>query len=149
MMDVRFILKLFDRTFIVKLFLLALLYSLIPLAEIYILFYLGGLVGNYLILAAAAAAGLLGVLFAIASFLKTLDKLKGKIRQGLHPADEFVHLLGILIGGIFLLTPGFFTDLVGLLLLVPGIRNALGRWLIRKTRVNLKELYEYLKLYES
>lgn len=148
MMNVRLILQFFDRTFILKLFFLALLYSLVPLMEIYLLFYLGGLVGNYLTLALAAATGLIGVLFGTRNFLKNLDLLRRKIRQGLHPTEEFVHLVGILIGGVFLLTPGFFTDLLGLLLFVPGIRNALGGWIIRKTRINLKELYEYLRLYD-
>ena len=148
MMDVRFLLKLFDRTFMLKLFLLALLYSLVPLLDIWILFHLGDFVGKNLTLAVAAATGFFGVLLGIRSFLRTLDSLKEKIRQGQHPAEEFLHLIGILLGGLFLLTPGFFTDFLGVLLLIPAIRNALGRWIVRKARINLKEVYEYLKLYE-
>ncbi len=147
-MDVRILLKLFDRTFMLKLFFLALAYSLVPLLDIYILFYLGGLVGNPLTLAVAAATGLLGVGLGSRNFLKTLDRLKDKIGRGLHPAEEFIDLIGILIGGILLLTPGFFTDLLGFLLFIPVVRSALGRWVVRKARINLKELYEYLKLYE-
>ena len=148
MMDVRFLLKIFDRTFMLKLFLLALLYSLVPLLDIWILFHLGDFVGKNLILALAATTGLFGVLLGIRAFLKTLEDLKEKIRQGQHPAEEFMHLIGILLGGLFLLTPGFFTDFLGVLLLLPGIRNAFGRWIMQKARINLKEVYEYLKLYE-
>ena len=55
----------------------------------------------------------------------------------------------MLAASILLLTPGFITDTLGFLLFVPSVRNALGRWVLRKTRTDLKELYEYLKLEEG
>lgn len=142
------LLRFLDRTFITKLLILALLYSLVPLAEIFLLIYLGNLIGYYFTLALAAFAGLIGMLIALRELQKNLQVLKKKMRRGVYPAQEFINLTGILAASILLLTPGFITDGLGFLLFVPGIRNALGNFILSKTRTNLKELYEYLKLYD-
>lgn len=144
----KFILRFLDKTFITRLLILALLYSLLPLTEIFLLIYLGQRIGNYFTLALAAATGLVGMLFALRGFQKNLLRLKERIRKGVFPAEEFITLTGIFAAAILLLTPGFITDLLGLLLFVPVIRSTLGRLIIRLTRADFKELYEYLKLYE-
>jgi UPF0716 protein FxsA len=144
----KFILRFLDRTFITKLLILALLYSLLPLAEIFLIIYLGDRIGNYFTLALAAFTGLMGMLFALRGFQKNLRLLKDKIREGVFPTEEFITLTGIFAAGILLLTPGFITDLLGFSLFIPVIRSALGRFIIRVTRANFKELYEYLKLYD-
>jgi len=144
----KFILRFLDRTFITKLLILALLYSLLPLAEIFLIIYLGDRIGNYFTLALAAFTGLMGMLFALRGFQKNLQLLKDKIKQGVFPTEEFITLTGIFAAGILLLTPGFITDLLGFSLFIPVIRSALGRFIIRATRADFKELYEYLKLYD-
>jgi UPF0716 protein FxsA len=148
MNQARVLLRFFDRTFITKVLILALLYSLLPLAEIFLLIYLGARIGNYFTLALAATTGLIGMLVALRGFRKNLDILKRKIRDGEYPGEEFVTLTGIFLAAILLLTPGFITDMFGLLLFVPTIRRGLGRLVIRLTRTDLKELYEYLNLYD-
>ena len=144
----KFILRFLDRTFITKLLILALLYSLLPLAEIFLIIYLGDRIGNYFTLALAAFTGLVGMLFALRGFQKNLQILKDKIKEGVFPTEEFITLTGIFAAGILLLTPGFITDLLGFALFIPVIRSTLGRFIIRVTRANFKELYEYLKLYD-
>lgn len=145
--QVNYVLRFFDRTFITKLLLLALLYSLLPLAEIFLLMaYVGDRIGTYFTLALAATVGLVGMLLTLREFHRNLDILKDKIRAGVHPEEEFVALTGIFLAGVLLLTPGFITDLLGFLLFLPTLRNALGRAVISLLRINLKELYEYLKL---
>jgi UPF0716 protein FxsA len=149
MQPAKALLRLLDRTFITKLLILALLYSLVPLAEIFLLIYLGNLIGYYFTLALAAFAGLVGMLAALKEFRKNLEALREKTRQGMLPTQEFINLTGVLAASILLLTPGFITDGLGFLLFVPAVRNALGRWVLAKTRTDLKELYEYLKLEED
>lgn len=142
-----YVLRFFDRTFITKVLLLALLYSLLPLAEIFLLMAcVGSRIGTYFTLALAATVGLVGMLLTLGEFHRNLEILKGKIRAGVHPEEEFVALTGIFFAGVLLLTPGFITDLLGFLLFLPALRNALGRLVIRLIGINLKELYEYLKL---
>ncbi len=148
MTEFRLIFKLLDRDFLFKLIFALLLYSLVPLAEIFVFIRLGDLLGGYLVMAMAALMGLVGVLIALRQIRISLEKLKAKIRGGEYPGKEFVDLLGILLGSIFLLTPGFITDFFGFLLLVPPIREALGRMIARRMDVRLKEVYEYLRLYD-
>jgi UPF0716 protein FxsA len=148
MQPAKALLRLLDRTFITKALILALLYSLVPLAEIFLLIYLGTVIGYYFTLALAAFAGLVGMLLALKEFQKNIQSLKAKARRGVFPTQEFINLTGILAASILLLTPGFITDTLGFLLFVPAIRDALGNWVLRKTRTNLKEIYEYLQLEE-
>ena len=148
MNQARMLLRFLDQTFITKLLVLALLYSLLPLAEIFLLIYLGARIGNYFTLALAATTGLIGMLFALRGFRRNLEILKRKIRAGEYPGEEFATLTGIFLAAVLLLTPGFITDALGLLLFLPAIRGGLGRLLLRLTRTDFKELYEYLKLYE-
>jgi UPF0716 protein FxsA len=148
MNQVRVLLRFFDRTFITKLLILALLYSLLPLAEIFLLIYLGTRIGNYFTLALAALTGLIGMLFALCGFRKNLEALRRRIKNGEYPGEEFITLTGIFLAAVLLLTPGFITDALGFLLFVPAMRRGLGKLVIRLTRTDLKELYEYLKLYD-
>lgn len=148
MSNIKLLFKFFEQGFIAKLLLLALLYSLLPLFETFLLFYLGSMLGNYFTLGMAASTGLLGILIALGGTRKNLAILKRKIKEGEYPGHEFVHLVGILIGGVLLLTPGFITDFLGLLLFIPIIQNTLGRLFIKAVKIDLKELYEYLRLYE-
>ena len=101
-----------------------------------------------LTLALAGFTGLMGMLFALRGFQKNLQLLKEKIKEGVFPTEEFITLTGIFAAAILLLTPGFITDLLGFALFIPVIRSTLGRFIIRMTRTNFKELYEYLKLYD-
>jgi UPF0716 protein FxsA len=146
MQPAKALLRLLDRTFVTKLLILALLYSLVPLAEIFLLIYLGNVIGYYFTLALAAFAGLIGMLMALRQLQKNLQALKEKTRQGVLPTQEFINLAAILAASILLLTPGFITDTMGFLLFVPAIRDRLGKFILRKSRTNLKEVYEYLKL---
>ena len=142
------LLRFFDRAFMFQLIMLALLYSLVPLGEIFLIIYLGTIFGNYLTLATAALTSLVGMLIALRELRRQLALLKERMNRGEYPAEEFVSLAGILIGSIFLLTPGFITDLLGFLLFVPALRRGLGRKIVRRTQLRFKELYAYLKLYD-
>ncbi|HET6485370.1 MAG TPA: FxsA family protein, partial [Spirochaetia bacterium] len=75
-----------------------------------------------------------------------LDRLKARIRESAYPGKEFVDLVGILIGSLLLLTPGFVTDVVGYLLLLPFLRDRLAKVIARKLDSHFREVYEYLKL---
>jgi UPF0716 protein FxsA len=148
MTEYRLLFRFLDRDFLFKLIFILLLYSLVPLSEIFLFIYLSQLIGQYLILALAAVVGLFGVLVAARQITIILKKLKEKIRKGEYPGQEFIELAGILIGSVFLLTPGFITDFFGFLLLIPPVRKGLGRLIVRRMEGRLKELYEYLRLYD-
>ena len=148
MTGIKVLLRFFERDFITRLLFLMLLYSLLPLAEIVLLLFLGDLFGKYFTLTCAASTGLLGVLVAVRQMKKTVAALRRKITDGVYPGPEFVSMAGIFVGGVLLLTPGFITDVLGFLLFFPALRTAVGRLVTRRMESQLREVYQYLKLYE-
>ncbi len=149
MFDTSFIMRLFQKEFILKLLLLALLYSLIPLAEIFLILQLGGILGNYLVIALTAGTGLMGMLIAFSEIENLIKQIKRKLKDGEYPGKEFIGLAGVFAGAILMLTPGFITDTLGLLLFIPVIRNGVGKFITSKMENQLKDIYEYLKLYDA
>lgn len=144
----RFFVRFFDRDFIVKLLFAVLLYSLLPLAEIVLILFVGDIIGKYLTLAVTASTGLLGVLVALRQLRGLVDAARASIRSGVYPGKEFVEIAGILLGSVLLMTPGFITDSLGLLMFVPAVRRAAGRAITRRLERRLTEVYEYLRLYD-
>jgi UPF0716 protein FxsA len=148
MTGIRVLLRFFEKDFIAKLLFLMLLYSLLPLSEIVLLLFIGDHLGNYFTLTCAASTGLFGVFVALSQLRGATVSLREKVRDGVYPGAEFVSIAGVLVGGLLLLTPGFITDVFGFLLFLPGLRNAVGRMITRRIEKQLKEVYEYLQLYE-
>jgi UPF0716 protein FxsA len=148
MLNTNFLLKFFHKDFVLKLLLLAMLYSIIPLSEMFLILQLGAIFGNYLIIALTATTGLLGLLAAFSEIRTIINIIKEKLKEGIYPGKEFVSLAGVLVGALLLLTPGFITDSFGILLFIPAMRNAIGKLITSKMENQLKDIYEYLKLYE-
>ena len=113
---------------------LFILFLLVPLIEIYFLIQVGEKVGAgwtiFLVLATAfIGAGLLRM-----QGLSTMQRAQVSITQGQLPALAMLEGVALLISGGLLLTPGFFTDLAGFLLLIPLLRQALITRLIEKAQ---------------
>jgi UPF0716 protein FxsA len=109
-----------------------LLFSLVPLAEIFLFIFIGTLIGNYLTLMAAAVIGLFGGAVVLRQVPRVLAKVKSRLRYDEHPGKELADLAGMLAGCALLVTPGFITDVLGLLLFIPALRKALGGALVKR-----------------
>jgi UPF0716 protein FxsA len=134
------------KDFFFKLILLLLLYSLVPLAEIFLFIYLGELIGNYLVLIIAAVAGMAGALIALSQVQGARERLRAQLRAGRYAGREFADMAGIIVSGILLITPGFITDLLGYLLMIPALRDALRGVIKNKLDKSFKDIYTYLRL---
>ncbi len=111
---------------------LFLLFLLIPLIEIYFLIQVGEVIGAgwtvFLVIATAViGAGLLRL-----QGLTTLQRAQLSIVQGQLPAMAMLEGVALLVSGGMLLTPGFFTDALGFLLLIPPLRQALIRHMMQR-----------------
>ena len=146
--DVRLFIRFFDRDFMVKALFLVLLYSLLPLAEIVLILSVGDVIGKYLTLALTASTGLLGVLIAARQLRGLLDRARARIRSGEYPGAEFVEIAGILVGSVLLMTPGFITDTLGLVMFIPAVRRRVGQAITGRLQRRLTEVYEVLRLYD-
>ncbi len=148
MLNIKTLIRFFDTGFVLKLLFLCLFYSLIPLIETFFLLYLSVIWGKYLTLALAASTGLVGLFFIFCEIRGILSKIKEKIKEGCYPEKDFISLAGTFAAGILLLSPGFITDFIGLLLFLPFFRSRVGMIIIKRMDGQLKDIYEYLRLYE-
>ena len=76
--------------------------------------------------------GFLGAFLARKQGLQTLYLIQESLNEGRMPSSELLDALLIIIAGIVLLTPGFLTDSVGLLLFIPLVRKSIKYWFRRQ-----------------
>lgn len=107
---------------------LLILFIAVPIIEIALFIQVGGFIGLWPTLAIVVLTALVGTTMMRAQGLSTLARLQTSLTTGENPVDPIAHGALILVSGILLLTPGFFTDSVGLTLLFPPIRIALIKW---------------------
>jgi len=100
----------------------------VPALEIYTLLEFGQIIGVGGTLALIIATGISGAYLARTQGLEMLRAIQEDLSQGRVPADNLLDGLLIFAGGLVLLTPGFWTDLVGFLLLVPATRKLIRPW---------------------
>jgi UPF0716 protein FxsA len=111
---------------------LFLCFTLIPVVELYLLIKVGTVLGGVNTILLVIISGFLGAWLARLEGMNTLVKLRANLQQGLMPAEELLDAVIIFIAGVVLITPGFITDILGLLLLWPVTRNRLKRFLRKK-----------------
>ena len=115
-------------------FKLFLAFTTIPLVEIYLLINIGSVFGVFTSIALVFFTGLLGAYLARIQGIKTLFKIQESIKEGRMPSGELLEALLIVAAGIVLLTPGFLTDTIGFLLLLPNIREIVKSWVQSKIK---------------
>ena len=111
---------------------LFLAFTIIPIIEIYLLIEIGSMFGALTAVTLVILTGFLGAFLARMQGLQTLYRIKESLREGRMPSGELLDALLIVIAGLVLLTPGFLTDSVGFLLLIPATRNSIKYWLRRQ-----------------
>ena len=113
---------------------LFLAFTLIPLVEIYLLIKLGQNFGAITSILLVIFTGILGAYLAKMEGLRTLFRLQETLREGGMPGEELLDALLIALAGLVLITPGFITDAIGFLLLVPFTRMLVKNWLKERLR---------------
>jgi UPF0716 protein FxsA len=118
---------------------LVLLFIVVPIAELYVIIKVGGAIGILPTLAILVADALLGSLLLRHQGRAAWRRFNAAIDERRFPGREAADGVMVAVGGTLLLTPGFLTDIAGLLLLVPPtravIRGGLFRFLRRRFRL--------------
>ncbi len=109
---------------------LFLLFLIVPLIEITILIEIGKVFGVGYTIALVIGTAALGAALFRQQGLSTLAKVQMSMDQGELPATELVEGLMLLVAGALLLTPGFFTDVFGFLVLIPVLRKKIAQSLL-------------------
>lgn len=103
--------------------LLMMIMIVVPALEIGILLLSGKTIGVFPTVLLIIATGVVGAWLAKKQGVETFRKAQQQMQNGQIPSSAIADGLCILIGGLLLLTPGFITDTVGFLLLVPISRK--------------------------
>ncbi|MDJ0872800.1 MAG: FxsA family protein [Gammaproteobacteria bacterium] len=111
---------------------LLLLFVTVPLLELYVLIQLGGLIGAVPTIAFAVLTAMVGAKLVQAQGLVALARVRAALDRGETPALPVFEGVFLLVAGALLLTPGFFTDAVGFLALVPRLRQRAIDWLLKR-----------------
>ena len=111
---------------------LLLLFIIVPILEIYLLITVGGFIGALPTILIIISTAIIGTYLLRAQGIATIQKAQSNLLQGQLPAFELLEGMLILIGGVLLLTPGFFTDTIGFIFLIPILRKYIILWWIKK-----------------
>ena len=102
----------------------------VPLIEIFLFIKVGGAIGALPTVALVVVTAVVGVALLRAQGMQTMATFQQRIAKGEMPADTMLEGAALLFGGALLLTPGFLTDAVGFLCLLPVTRQPLVRWIM-------------------
>lgn len=104
---------------------LALLFLVVPFVELFVLIQVGQAIGTLPTIAVLVVVSIVGAWLVKKEGLGVVRRAQEQVRRGQVPGRELVDGVLILLAGALMLTPGFFTDVFGLALLVPPVRAAL------------------------
>jgi len=113
------------------------LFFIVPIIEIYLLIQVGGLIGAIPTVFLVVFTAVLGALLLRQQGFATLKRVQESLGRGELPALELLEGAVLLFGGALLLTPGFFTDALGFVCLLPPLRQGLIRWAISRGVLNV------------
>lgn len=100
----------------------------VPLIEIALFIQVGGWIGLWPTILLVIVTAVAGAWMLRRQGLGTLRRLQGEIERGGDPSRSLAHGAMLLFAGALLLTPGFFTDVIGFTLLSPAARDRLIAW---------------------
>lgn len=116
--------------------LLLLLFIGVPVAEIALFIEIGGEIGLGWTLLCIVATALAGTALVRYQGLQTLARARTAMAENRMPIGEVIAGMCILVAGALLLTPGFLTDALGFVLLIPPLRNAMAAGAIRRMKAS-------------
>ena len=112
--------------------LLLALFIIVPIAELYAIYTIGDAIGVIPTLLLLALDSVLGSLLLRSQGRAVWQKFNDTMAAGRVPHKELQHGIAVIFGGALLITPGFLTDIVGLLLLLPPTRAVILRLVMRR-----------------
>jgi UPF0716 protein FxsA len=116
--------------------LLFVLFIIIPIIEISVLMQVGELLGLWPTIGIVILSAWIGAKYVRQQGLATLHSVQSKMAEGEMPSSEIVTGVMLLIAGVLLVTPGFVTDIFGLSLLVPSVREMIAASVQKHINVN-------------
>ena len=113
---------------------LFLLFIVAPIAELYTIIQMSGAIGFFNTLGLMIAVGFIGSWLVKREGLRVWRRFNEAVAQGKIPTKEMIDGVLILGAGALLLTPGFLSDVFGLLMLFPVTRAFFRAYLMRRAK---------------
>lgn len=114
---------------------LFLVFLLVPLVEIAFFVSIGQAIGLWPTLLGVLVTALIGSLVLRVQGTALLARIRDTMGRGMLPARDLADAMLVAVAAVLLLTPGYFTDLIGMLLLVPPVRGMIYAFLRRRMHV--------------
>lgn len=116
---------------------------LVPVMELYLLIEIGKHIGVMATVGIIILTGLIGAYLVRSQGFMMLRKIRNDLHQNILPGDSLLQGVIILAGGIFLITPGFITDIAGFIFLIPVSRQIVKKYLLAwlKEKINSSDIY--------
>jgi UPF0716 protein FxsA len=111
---------------------LVLLFIVVPIVEIYVIIQVGQAIGALWTIALLVVDSIVGSMLMRAQGRAAWRRFNDAVAAGRVPAREVLDGVLVIFGGALLLTPGFVTDIFGLLFLLPPTRIAIRGLLVRR-----------------
>ncbi len=111
---------------------LILLFTVLPALELAVLIHVGSHIGAANTVLVIILTGVSGAYLARLQGFIVIRDIQSRLEQGQMPTEQMIDGVLILVGGLLLLTPGFITDCLGILLLIPLTRSLIKIWTRRK-----------------
>lgn len=117
---------------------LLLILLVLPAMEIGVFIWIGGIIGPWWVVGLILFTGAVGVTIARNQGIETWNRAQQSMSRGQVPTNEIVDGICIFVGAVFLFSPGFITDTVGLVLVLPFTRGPFKLMVLRfiKDRIN-------------
>jgi UPF0716 protein FxsA len=112
------------------------LFILVPIVEIGLFVQVGGFFGLWPTLAFVLVTAVVGASLVRSEGIATLMSVQSRLQQGEIPAQQIVEGVMLAVAGVLLLTPGFMTDALGMIVLLPAPRAMLAKQLMSRVKVN-------------
>lgn len=116
---------------------LFILFAILPIIEIAVLVNVGEQIGGWNTVAIVIFTAFVGAFLVRKEGITTLTQAQQKMQTGVMPGQEMAEGLLLLVAGILLVTPGFITDALGLLLSFPLTRPFIAKSLMKQLTVNV------------
>jgi UPF0716 protein FxsA len=108
------------------------LFIVLPLAELYVILKVGDAIGAVPTILLLAADSVLGSVLLRSQGRSVWERFNRTLAEGRMPHREVIDGVLVIFGGAFLITPGFITDIVGILLLLPPTRSLIRSRVVRR-----------------
>jgi UPF0716 protein FxsA len=115
-----------------------LLFIIVPLVELYLIIEVGSVIGALWTVLLVVLTAVIGVSLLRVQGFSTLERARRNMEMGTVPAMEMMEGMMLAVGGALLITPGFITDTLGFLCLIPVTRRAMIAYLMQRSTLHAR-----------